>query len=364
MRKGFILSLMAVATLFIGCDKGNDGSSEVKLHDFDAPEFAINLGEDFEEFRTSKAEYVINSKSTDSKFVMGGYVEADGVQYKLEIRVTKNRYGKVESIVAVPVNKKASETLMRYYLNNSEAESLGVWQGANWKTVSNGASSAGIHQTVEQALMQLGAGTAGLTIDAIYSVVSGRAYAVSTIEDGSFRLSLVNSFYRIDFDVLVQLLGSNWSKLQSDNRFTGYKTGFGELFYVWFYYALDLQDNVFNMAAYADEQKLLIKTIRLTMPEDVASDVQLDAWVPYAMGDESLSLGEFQKAYLADSTGAEIEPLASQAAALEHVQENGRPTAFANNVVVEYLKGEVRIVITLDSKYVTIDLFKDADVAK
>ena len=118
------------------------------------------------------------------------------------------------------------------------------------------------------------------------------------------------------------------------------------------------------MAAYADEQKLLIKTIRLTMPEDVASDVQLDAWVPYAMGDESLSLGEFQKAYLADSTGAEIEPLASQAAALGYVQENGCPTAFANNVVVEYLKGEVRIVITLDSKYVTIDLFKDADVVK
>ena len=148
-----------------------------------------------------------------------------------------------------------------------------------------------------------------------------------------------------------------WSKLQADNRFTSYKLGFGTLNYVWFYYALDLHDNVFNMSAYADDQKLVIKTIRLTIPEDISSDEQVAAWKEYAAGDTTLSLGEFRKAYLADSTGAEVESLASQAAAIAYVESNGRPSAFDNEVVLEYAKGDATLLITLDAKYVIIDIY-------
>jgi hypothetical protein len=205
--------------------------------------------------------------------------------------------------------------------------------------------------------MQLGMGLKGLTIDAIFSVISGRSYAVATVEGESFKLSLINSFYRLDYDILVGLLGSNWANLQSDNRFISHKLGFGTLNYVWFYYALDLHDNVFNMSAYADEQKLLIKTIRLTMPEDTVAE-HLSAWKEYAAGDATLSLGEFRKAYLADSSGAEVSPLASQAAAIEYVNTHGRPTAFDNDVVLEYEKSGVKILVTLDAQFVIIDIFK------
>lgn len=360
MKRVSVISIIALMAIFaIGCDKKGPEKAKFERIEFDAPEFAINLGENFEEYRTANMEYIIESKSTNDRFVMGGYVDADADRYLLNITVTKNRYGTVESIVATPENKKYSEDMMRYYLGNFDAEGLGNWQGANWKTVSAGGSlTAGVHQTIEQTLSQLGMGLSGLTIDAIFSIISGRAYAVSTIENESFKLSLVNSFYRLDFDILTGLLGDNWSKLQSDNRYISHKLGFGTLNYVWFYYALDLHDNVFNMSAYADEQKLLIKTIRLTMPEDVASEEQVAAWMEYAAGDATLSLGEFRKAYLADSSGAEVEALASQAAAIEYVNEHGRPTAFDNDVVLEYVKKDTNIVITLDAQFVIIDIFK------
>ena len=351
------MSLTAIAVLFAtGCEKGGNEKEPLR-HDFDAPTFAVNVGEDFEEYRMANADYIIESKSSKSKFVMAGYVELEGEKHLLNIAVTKNRYDKVAAIVATPEKKSSSDKLFRYYLNNAEAEELGVWQGANWKTTSSGITSAGVHQTIEQALSQYGASPAGLVIDAIFSVASGKTYAVATIENNAFKFSLVESFYRVDFDVLVKLLGSSWSKLQTDNRYTSYKTGFGTLYYVWFYYAYDLCDNRFNMSAYADENRISIISIRLTMPEELPSEEQVTAWKQYAADDATLSLGEFRKAYLADSTGAEIEPLESQAAALAYVETNGRPVAFANNVVLEYLKDGATILITLDSKYVTIDIF-------
>ena len=358
MKKGLFISLMAALSfLMVGCEQGGKSEGETFLrHKFDAVDLAVNLGENFDEYRAANAEYIIESQSGESKFVMGGYIETDVDKYNVNIIVSKNRYGTVESIVATPAEKKRSEALMKYFLNNHSAENLGVWQGANWRLLSGGALTAGVLQTVEETLGKLGSGLTGLTVDAIFSIVSGRTYAVVTMENELFKFSLVNSFYRLDYDVLVGLLGGNWSKFQSDNRFTSYKLGFGTLNYVWFYYALDLHDNVFNMSAYADEQKLLIKTIRLTMPEDVIDD-HVAAWREYALGDESLSLGTFQKAYLADSTGAEVSPLASQAAAVAHVESNGRPEAFDNNVVVEYKRDDVNIVITLDSRYVTIDIY-------
>lgn len=361
MKRLFLISLLSmVAIITTGCDNKKAPEKKQARIEFDAPAFAINLGEDFEEYRLANADYIIESKSTDNKFVMGGYIETVTEKYLLQISVTKNRYGTVENIVATPETKTQSEAMMRYYLNNFDAEGLGIWQGANWKTISSsGSLSAGVHQTIEQAISQLGIGLSGLTIDAIFSIVSGRSYAVVTVENEGFKLSLVNSFYRLDFDVLVNLLGSNWSKLQADNRFISHKLGFGTLNYVWFYYALDLHDNVFNMSAYADEQKIQIKTIRLTMPEDISSEEQVAAWKEYAAGDATLSLGEFQKAYLADSSGAEVESLASQAAAIEYVNTKGRPTAFDNDVVIEYLKKGTKILITLDAQFVIIDIYKE-----
>ena len=359
MKKLFFITMLSVvALIFAGCND-NKGGSEKKVlrHEFDAPAFAINLGEDFEEYRTANADYIIESKSTADKFVMGGYLDTSKDKILLNITVKKSRYGTVEDIVATPENKKNSEKLMRYYLDSFDAEGLGQWQGANWKTIGAGGSvSAGVHQTVEQAVTQLGMGLSGLTIDAIFSIVSGRTYAVVTIENEAFKLSLVDSFYRLDFDILPSLLGSNWAQLQADNRFIAHKLGFGTLNYVWFYYALDLHDNVFNMSAYADDQKLLIKTIRLTMPEDTINE-HVASWREYAAGDSTLSLGEFRKAYLADSSGAEVESLASQAAAIEYVETHGRPTAFDNDVVLEYDKNGKTILITLDAQFVTIDIY-------
>lgn len=358
MKRRLFITLSALFAFFaVGCENGDGGKAETfKRYEFDAVDLAVNLGEDFEQYRTANAEYIIESKSSANKFVIGGIIVTDTDKYNVNIAVTKNRYGTVESIVATPEEKKRSKALAEYFLRNHDVENLGLWQGANWRQLSNGNVTAGVLQTVEETEAKLGSGLTGLTVDAIFAIISGRSYAVVTMENELFKFSLVNSFYRIDFDVLPALLGDNWSKLQSDNRFTSYKLGFGTLNYVWFYYALDLHDNVFNVSAYADEQKLLIKTIRLTMPEDTV-DEHLAAWKEYAAGDKTLSLGEFQKAYLADSTGAELSPLASQQAAIEYVETNGRPDDFDNNVVVEYKKDGANIVITLDSKYVTIDIF-------
>ena len=358
MKKLFISFALVVAALFVGCDNKDDVGKTFLRHDFDASTFAIELGGDFEEFRQANADYIIESKSTENRFVMGGYVEIDGVKSRLRIAVKKSRYGKVESIVATPEDSSHSKTLMEYYLAHSDEESLGNWQGANWKKISGGMQTNGICQFVDEVLMKMAAGLDNLTIDALYSVISGRAYAAVTIENAVFKLSLIESFYRIDFDVLTEVLDSSWSKLQSDNRFTSYKMNFGTLNYIWFDYALDVMDNIFNVSAYTDEQKLFTKTIRLTMPEEVASDVHVEAWKHYVEGDEILSLGEFRKAYLAESNGTEVSPLASQQAVLEYVETNGRPGDFDYHVVVEYLKGDMNIVIDLGPKYVTIDLYR------
>ena len=137
MKKLFISFVLAVAALFVGCDNNKGAGEGFLRHDFDAATFALELGEDFEEYRQINADYIIESKSTENRFVMGGYVEIDGVKSMLRIAVKKSRYGKVESIVATPEDSSHSEMLMLYYLNNSDAENLGNWQGANWKKISS-----------------------------------------------------------------------------------------------------------------------------------------------------------------------------------------------------------------------------------
>ncbi|MBQ3246927.1 MAG: hypothetical protein IJB08_02705, partial [Alistipes sp.] len=55
----FVLMLAMVSVLTVGCDKKGVVGEKFQRHAFNAPTFAINLGEDFEEYRLANADYII-----------------------------------------------------------------------------------------------------------------------------------------------------------------------------------------------------------------------------------------------------------------------------------------------------------------
>ena len=381
MKSRFItLMLFAVSSAFVACSEKtvNEGNvveqeqeqeqDKIERLVFDCVVMAKTLNTDFAAFTEQNTAYKIEELSTSDKFVMAGYVDCGALaqssksdnsstrRFPLTIEVTKDVYGNVGSIYALPDDKNADKILWAYYLENYTKLNLGTWLGAKYNINSvDGTSEGGVYQTVQEALNVVNAYDIDkVLICAVFGVVPGKAYAVPTFEKGRFKVQLVNNFLRLDYDVLYGLIGGDYQAFAAENYIIGSKMSLWGTYYFYCDYCLDIAGNAFNCDVNTDEAQAKIKNFSITIDSKYSPDEQLDIWKQYAAGDANLKLGAFKEAYTS-SFNTKGDTFASAQEVLDYVEKKGRPASgFDPDIVVVYGSEKASITITLKSLSLTM----------
>ncbi len=323
-------------------------------------ELAQALNTDFEAFATANAAYCVTEKTTDDVLVLGATFNTGAASYDCTVQVTKDADGTIKNIVATPEDPAADKELYAFHLNNSEALSLGNWVGTKYNTVApDGTSSGGIYQTIDESLACVANATDlnAITVYAMYAIVSGKAYAVVSVEDGRFKMQLMDSYYSVDFDVLASMIGDDIQGFITENYIIGSKMSFFGTNYFLFYNAYDALDNLFSLEANTTTDWDTITSFKLAL--DYANtaytpEEQMAIWQKYAEGDAALNLGTFHKAYT--SSFGQTSEFADHTAFLEYVATENRPGDFDPDIIVEWAKQNAIIKITLKAMYIYIDV--------
>ncbi len=324
---------------------------------FDAPALAQKLGTGFETFRTDYSAYEIASLSADGIFVMGAYAEISGEQYPLTVEVTEDAYGNVGSIVATPDNSDDDMTLFTHYLNNYETLNLGEWLGAKYNVFAeDGSSEGGICYTIDETLGIVNSNDVdNLSVHALFGVISGKAYAVPSFEDGRFKFQLVNNFLRLDYPMLYTLLGSDYSAFAKEHYIIGNNLEAWGEYYFNIDYTLDMMDNAFSCDFYTDAERTTINSISLSAYDSYTTDEQMDIWEYYVTNPDALNLGQFKEAYTL-SFGSVVSSFSSVQEVLDYVEANGRPGGFDPDLVVVFGDENTSLEIILKSIYLYIEI--------
>lgn len=88
------------------------------------------------------------------------------------------------------------------------------------------------------------------------------------------------------------------------------------------------------------------------------ADKQLTIWKEYARDYADKSLGAFKEAYTTDSWGDRKETFADLAAAVAHVETNGRPGPFDGGIIVVFEADGVATNLVMNQQYIYL-LIKD-----
>ena len=133
---------------------------------------------------------------------------------------------------------------------------------------------------------------------------------------------------------------------------------FGDL-YVYFYYAKDAAGNTFTVDVHADKNGEKISEIDVYVSADRNdADKQLAIWKEYARDYADKGLGAFKEAYTTDSWGDRKETFADLAAAVAHVESNGRPGPFDGGIIVVFEADGVATNLVMNQQYIYL-LIKD-----
>lgn len=358
MKKStFAAALLFGALAFVGCsdDSSSGGTKGFRL-EFDAPALAAKLNTDFESFRTSCEKYATTS-SSGADLELKGYVWADQDSVLLRIAVTEDRYGNVGRIDALAEkhNTEAEISLWRYFLTNADALQLGSFLGTKHRET----SGSGVFQTIDETIANIdNNGTDDIYSYTIFGVIPGNAYAVFSLEDGLFSASLMNNYLTLDYPVMRGWLGGDHAAFAQEHYIIGNKMNvFGNI-YVYFDSARDLQGNQFTADVNADAEGSLIADIELYLSSSYDATQQLAIWKQYATGAETLGLGTFKEACTVDNFGEVTGTFASADEAVAHVEQNGRPGAFDDNVKVAFEADGVTTELLLKASEITVQLKK------
>ena len=85
---------------------------------------------------------------------------------------------------------------------------------------------------------------------------------------------------------------------------------------------------------------------------------QLAIWKEYARDYADKGLGAFKEAYTTDSWGDRKETFADLAAAVAHVESNGRPGPFDGGIIVVFEADGVATNLVMNQQYIYL-LIKD-----
>lgn len=361
----FIILLAAMITA--ACSDDDDNSMTpalpvapevqppVQRIDVDCVELANDLATDFSTFCADNAAYASTTQPSDGSFAMTGMMTvADDTQLPVTLTATKDSYGKLQSITITPEDSEESLSLWKYCLENAQTLQLGNFLGTKYR----GATEGGVLQTVEETLQYVtDHGTDNLLMCPVFGIVSGKAYAVPTLDNGSCSIRLMENYLTLDYTVAASWIGTDYQAFANEHYILGNKMSLWGSNYVYFDYALDMAGNAFSVDVNGDSESAVITSVKASLDyEKYDAATQLDVWKSYAEGDPVLSLGTFKEAYRKSAFGGSADLFDDAAAAVAYVSEHGRPGAFDPDVVVVYENGAHTVTITLKSLYTYVEV--------
>lgn len=341
---------------------------------FDSPALAAELNTDFTTFCKKYAKYTadpganafsarpssvapgMDMPQPPPVFYLGSYLKTPTDSILLTLLAEKDNYGKVGIVRAVPENTDKHLDVWTYCLTASETLRLGTFLGTKYKSP----SSSGVFQTIDDTLNHIAQhGTAETLACTIFGVVPQTAYAVFQLDNGAFSAQLMNSYLKLDYPAMRRWLGGDHAAFASSHYILGNKiNAFGDL-YVYFDYAKDADGNTFTVDVHADKNGGKISEIDVYVSaERNDADKQLSVWKEYARDYATKGLGAFKEAYTTDSWGEKKETFADLAAAIAHVEANGRPGAFDGGIIVVFETDGVATNLVMNQQYIYL-LIKD-----
>ncbi|MCD8275658.1 MAG: hypothetical protein LUC96_11895 [Alistipes sp.] len=298
----------------------------------------------------------MNMPQPPSLFYMGSYLKTPTDSILLTLRVEKDDYDNVKTITAAPEEPVKSLDIWKYCLTSAETLRLGTFLGTKYKSP----SSSGVFQTIDDTLNHIAQhGTAETLAYTIFGVVPQAAYAVFGLDDGTFSVRLMNSYLKLDYPAMRRWLGGDHASFAADYYILGNKiNAFGDL-YVYFDYAKDDAGNTFTVDVHADRNGEKISEIDVYVStERNDADRQLAIWKEYARNHTDKGIGTFKEAYTTDSWGDRKETFADLAAAIAHVETNGRPGAFDGGIIAVFEADGVATNLVMNQRYIYL-LIKD-----
>lgn len=289
-------------------------------------------------------------------FYLGSYLKTPTDSILLTLLAEKDNYGKVGIVRAVPENTAKHPDVWKYCLTDAETLRLGAFLGTKYKSP----SSSGVFQTIDDTLNHIAQhGTAETLACTIFGVIPQAAYAVFELDNGVFSAQFMNSYLTLDYPSMRRWLGGDHAAFASDYYILGNKiNAFGDL-YVYFDYAKDADGNTFTVDVHADKNGEKISEIDVYVSaERNDADKQLAVWKQYARNYADKGLGAFKEAYTTDSWGEKKETFADLAAAIAHVEANGRPGAFDGGIIVVFETDGVATNLVMNQQYIYL-LIKD-----
>lgn len=347
------LFFLGVAAAFFGisCDKE---SSTVERREIDCAELSSCIGTNFNDFVNANEKYQNKAGAGEGTASFNVFYKSLTQSYDMTLTVSSDKNGVITEMNASVVDAGKSLELWNFFMEQAGPLNLGTFLGMKHK----GDCGGGLIQTIDESISFVAQkGTDGNYMYPVFSFVSGSVYLVPELINGTFVLSLLRSYYVMDYAEASSLVGTDYDAFAQSNYITGNKLSAWGSNYIYFDYVKDGAGNVFHLDVNGDSESKIIASFKATLDYEYHTDAteQLEIWKSYAKGDPSLGLGTFSKAYTS-SFGSVGTEFATQQEAIEYVETNGRPGGFSPDVVVCYQNGEHTITITLKSLYIYVEV--------
>ncbi|WP_302776342.1 T9SS type A sorting domain-containing protein [Porphyromonas uenonis] len=145
-------------------------------------------------------------------------------------------------------------------------------------------TSSGVKKTIKETLEFVrGANLADYRITATFNPLSG-VYFIPEIAHGTISYQMIRSYYPFVLDELTGLLGYDYESLYNENYYISYKMKAWGLSYIYFAYARDKENNIFNLTATESKDGGKVSSIDVYLNEDDNKDVEksTNIWIHHA----------------------------------------------------------------------------------
>lgn len=352
MKKSLLLTFGICAAVFgVSCNKQ---STPVERLDINCSELASCIGTDFDAFVKANEKYQDEIDAEEGTVSFNAVLKISESTYDMELTVNSDKHGMIISFDASLEDETKSRELWDYFMGHTDDLKLGAFFGTKF----NGKIGGGLKQTIEETISLVAEkGTDDSVVCPIFNFAPERVYLVPGLYDEEFVLSILRSWYDLDYADASAMIGADCNTFASQNYILGNKLSAWGTNYIYFDYVKDPAGNIFHMDVNADTDFKNITGMKATLNYEYYNDKdkELAIWKSYASGDAALGLGTFSKAYTA-SFGAAQGEFKSQQDAIDYVEKNGRPGGFDPDIVVCYENGGHTITVTLKSLYMYVEV--------
>lgn len=333
----------------IPCPQDKIGNYEPPTATFELQSFSqyINqlptaLDEDLKEVCIDpiKKEYKVTFY--DSPFVLKAHLDDKGLIDKLTLTPEATDYS-LESWIEI-VSKSVED-----------ADKWGNFLGTRFQ-----GPTSGIKKTLDETFdFVRGANLVDYRITSVFNPVSG-VYFIPEIANGTFSYQLIRSYYPFTLEELTSLLGYDYNLLYNENYYISYKMKAWGLSYIYFPYARDNQQNVFNINAMESKEGGTVTEVDVYLNEDDNKDVEksTNIWILHAKQlTESVTNYDL---YATDTFGSKTQSFNSLDEAINFLRSDKRKSGITLTCTKDL--AQISWVINSKSTFATI-IYTPANLA-